>query len=65
MTTLSKEEVEAKFNELETKIDSLTKDVSELVTAWKAASWLVGTVKWLAGIATAIIALKLLFKDLA
>lgn len=63
MTNLSKEEAEAKFQELDSKLDSLTKDVQDLVAAWKAASWLVGAVKWFAGIATAIMAIILLIRE--
>lgn len=51
-------EIENNIKQLEEKIDSLSTDVAELVAAWRAASWLVSTVKWLGGLviaATAII----------
>ena len=43
------ESVNKKLTELETSI-------SDLVVAWKTASNIVASVKWLAGVATAIIA---------
>lgn len=46
-------EIENSIKELEGKIDTLTTDVSELVAAWKAASWLVSLIKWLGGVAIA------------
>jgi uncharacterized protein Yka (UPF0111/DUF47 family) len=50
-------EIEQTIQSLEKKIDTLQSDVSDLVSAWKAASWLVSAVKWLGGIAIAITAL--------
>lgn len=50
-------EIEQTIQSLERKIDTLQSDVSDLVSAWKAASWLVSAVKWLGGIAIAITAL--------
>ena len=46
-------EIENSIKELEGKIDTLTTDVSELVAAWKAASWLVSLIKWVSGLAVA------------
>ena len=46
-------EIENNIKQLEDKIDLLTQDVSDLVAAWKAASWLVSAVKWVAGLAVA------------
>ena len=46
-------EIEQNIKELEKKIDQLSVDVSDLVSAWKAASWIVSVVKWLGGLAIA------------
>lgn len=55
-------EIEQNIKTLETKIDTLSKDVTELVSAWKAASWLVSAVKWIGGIAVAMVAIITLLK---
>lgn len=47
-------EIEQKLKSLEEKIDHLTTDVQSLVSAWKAASWLVSAVKWIGALAVAI-----------
>lgn len=60
--TFGRREYDARLVELERKIDKLSTDVEDLVTAWKAASWVVGVVKWLGGVATAVTAIYLLFK---
>ena len=46
-------EIEHNIKSLEEKIDTLQRNVSDLVSAWKAASWLVSVVKWLGGLAIA------------
>lgn len=46
-------EIENNIKELEKKIDQLSLDVSDLVSAWKAAGWIVSVVKWLGGLAIA------------
>jgi uncharacterized protein Yka (UPF0111/DUF47 family) len=46
-------EIENNIKDLEKKIDQLSVDVSDLVSAWKAAAWLVSVVKWLGGLAIA------------
>ena len=46
-------EIEHNIKSLEDKIDKLQTDVADLVSAWKAAGWLVGVVKWLGGLAIA------------
>lgn len=51
------QEIETNIKALEDKIDNLTNSVSDLVMAWKAASWLVSLVKWVGGIAVAITAI--------
>jgi len=55
-------EIEQNIKSLEDKIDTLQKDVSDLVSAWKAASWLVSLVKWVGGIAVAATAIITLLK---
>lgn len=55
-------EIETNIKQLEQKIDTLSASVSDLVTAWKAASWLVSAVKWIGGIAIAITAIVSLVK---
>lgn len=55
-------EIENNIKQLEAKIDALSTSVSDLVTAWKAASWLVSSVKWLGGIAVAVAAIITLFR---
>ena len=57
-------EIEQTTLSLEKKIDSLQQDVSDLVSAWKAASWLVSAVKWLGGLALAITALTAYVKGI-
>ena len=47
-------EIENTIKALGGKIDELTRDVSDLVTAWKAANWVINFVKWAAGVSTAI-----------
>jgi hypothetical protein len=51
------QEIETNIKNLEEKIDVLSTNVSDLVLAWKAASWLVSAVKWLGGLAVAITAI--------
>jgi hypothetical protein len=46
-------EIETNIKSLEEKIDRLAVDVADLVSAWKAASWLVSLVKWTGGLAVA------------
>lgn len=64
MDDLKLHEIELTVKTLEGKIDTLQKDVEDLVTAWKAANWLVGLVKWLGGLATAFTALYVLLKGI-
>lgn len=59
------DEIEKSIKSLNEKFDSLKVDVEDLVSAWKAANWLVGFVKWAGGLAisvTAILALLGKFK---
>ena len=53
-------EIENTIKALGGKIDELTRDVSDLVTAWKAANWVINFVKWAAGVSTAITVLYML-----
>ena len=46
-------EIEQTIKALEEKIDVISSDVSDLVSAWKAASWLVSLIKWVSGLAVA------------
>lgn len=46
-------EIEQNIKTLENKIDVLTENVEGLVSAWKAAAWLVSLVKWASGVAIA------------
>jgi len=57
-------EIEQKLKSLEEKIDHLTVDVQDLVTAWKAAGWLVSAVKWIGGIAAAATAIIVLVRGI-
>ena len=55
-------EIEQNIKTLEEKIDILTVNVEGLVSAWKAAGWLVSAVKWVSGAAVAAAALYTLIK---
>lgn len=55
-------EIEHNIKSLEEKIDALTENVDDLVSAWKAASWLVSIIKWVGGIAVALTAIATLIK---
>jgi hypothetical protein len=57
-------EIEQKLKSLEDKIDHLTTDVQDLVSAWKAAGWLVSAVKWIGGIAVALTAILAFVKGI-
>jgi nicotinate-nucleotide pyrophosphorylase len=54
--------LENDIKSLSTEVASLKASVSDLVTAWKTANGVVAFVKWLAGIATAVIAIVALVK---
>ena len=55
-------EIEHNVKKLEDKIDTLTKNVEDLVVAWKAANFVVGFIKWAGGLSTALIAIYTLIK---
>ena len=61
-TSHSVRHYEERLLEIEAKLDKLSNDVEDLVSAWKAANWLVGFVKWAGGLATAIVAIYTLLK---
>jgi len=52
------------IKEMRTEINRLSNDVSDLVSAWKAANWIVSLVKWLGGIAMAVTAFLALVKGI-
>lgn len=51
-----------RLDDIEEKLDKLSKDVEDLVSAWKAANFVVSFVKWVGGIATAVTAIYSLFR---
>jgi hypothetical protein len=53
-----------RLKEIENKLEKLSGDVEDLVSAWKAASWLVSVVKWVGSIAVALTAIISLSKGL-
>lgn len=57
-------EMESSIKDLKNEVALLSKDVSDLVSAWKAANWLVGLVKWVGGVAVAITAIVSLVKGI-
>lgn len=61
-STFGRRNYDQRLVDMERKIDKLTSDVEDLVNAWRAASWLVGAVKWFGSVAAAITAIYLLIK---
>lgn len=57
-------EMESSIKDLKNEVALLSQDVSDLVSAWKAANWLVGLVKWVGGVAVAITAIVTLVKGI-
>lgn len=53
-----------KLEELEAKVEKLSLDIEDLVAAWKAASWFVGLVKWVSGIAAALLVIVSFYKEI-
>ena len=47
---------------IEHKLDKLSNDVEDLVAAWKAANFVVGFIKWVGGLSTALGAIYTLIK---
>lgn len=62
MTTDLQHETEYRLEEIERKLDRLSRDVEDLVTAWKAASFLLSVVKGLGAIAVAVGSIIFLLK---
>jgi len=55
---------EQKIDDLEAKVEKLSLDIEDLVSAWKAASWFVGLVKWVSGIAAALLVIVSFYKEI-
>lgn len=55
---------EQKIEDLEVKVEKLSLDIEDLVSAWKAASWFVGLVKWISGIAAALLVIVSFYKEI-
>ena len=47
---------------IEHKLDKLSNNVEDLVAAWKAANFVVGFIKWIGGLSTALVAIYTLIK---
>jgi hypothetical protein len=52
------------IKEMRTELTQLSSDVADLVSAWRAANWLVGLVKWIGGIAISVTAFLALVKGI-
>ena len=52
------------IKEMRLEIIRLSADVSDLVTAWKAANWLVSLVNWIGGLAIAVTAFTTMVKGI-
>lgn len=55
-------EIERDLKDMSKRMETLEASVSDLVTAWRTAGGVVSFVKWLAGIATAILAFVAVMK---
>lgn len=51
-----------RLTQIEQKLDKLAADVEDLVAAWKAANLVVGFIKWVGGLSTAVTAVYALLK---
>ena len=51
------------MDELEEKVDILTKDVKSLLDMWVQARGIITFIKWMAGISGGVIAIVLFFKE--
>lgn len=56
--------IEDDLRELKATVQTLSRDVEDLVAAWKAANWLVSFVKWAGGLSLSITAIYTLFKGI-
>lgn len=57
-------DIDRDIKEMRAELTRLSADVSDLVTAWKAANWIVSLVKWIGGIAMAVTAFLALVKGI-
>lgn len=57
-------DIDRDLKEMRAELTRLSDDVSDLVTAWKAANWIVSLVKWIGGIAMAVTAFLALVKGI-
>ena len=55
-------DIDRDLKEMRAELTRLSDDVSDLVSAWKAANWIVSLVKWLGGIAIAVTAFMTMLK---
>ena len=62
MTEDFSHETEHRLQEIEKKLDKLSNDVEDLVSAWKAANFLLSVIKGLGAIAVAVGSVILLLK---
>lgn len=54
--------MEEKINSLRVEITELKQAVEDIVTAWKAATFFLGVVKWVAGIGAGLLAILTFIK---
>ena len=62
ITEHDRREYDERLVKIEEKLDKLTSDVEDLVSAWKAANIVVSFIKWVGGAATAVTAIYTLLK---
>lgn len=62
ITEHNRRDYDERLVKIEEKLDKLTSEVEDLVSAWKAANIVVSFIKWVGGAATAITALYTLLK---
>lgn len=62
ITEQNRREYDERLVKIEEKLDKLTSDVEDLVSAWKAANIVVSFIKWVGGAATAVTAIYTLLK---
>lgn len=62
MTEHNRRADDERLTQIEQKLDKLANDVEDLVAAWRAANLVVGFIKWVGGLATAITAIYALLK---
>lgn len=61
---LKLDDIERQLQQVQADVKRLSSDIEDLVSAWKAASWLVSFVKWAGGLAVALTAIYTLFKGI-